>query len=98
MTLAALYFLGGQVIRGFAFVMLIGIIVGTYSSIYIASPFALLWEQVFGVKGQERRTGGATRKDGTGAESPEPRPSRLDRPRSASDADRRRERERRVKV
>ncbi len=37
-----LYFLGGQAIRGFAFTLLIGIIVGTYSSIFIASPF-LLW-------------------------------------------------------
>ena len=36
--------LGGEVISGFAFVMIVGIIVGTYSSIYIASPFALLWE------------------------------------------------------
>ena len=32
--------------------MTVGIIVGTYSSIYIASPFALLWEQLFGVNGK----------------------------------------------
>ena len=43
-----LYLFGGDVIRGFAFIMLVGIIVGTYSSIYIASPFALMWEEWFG--------------------------------------------------
>lgn len=43
-----LFLFGGDVIHGFAFIMLVGIIVGTYSSIYIASPFALLWEEYFG--------------------------------------------------
>jgi len=54
LALAALLWLGGDVIRGFAFVMLVGILVGTYSSIYVASPFALLWEQYFAVKGERR--------------------------------------------
>jgi len=44
----SLLIFGGDVIRGFAFVMTVGVVVGTYSSIYIASPFALLWEQWFG--------------------------------------------------
>jgi preprotein translocase subunit SecF len=44
-ALLALYFLGGDVIRPFAFAMLIGVVVGTYSSIYIASPLLLLLEQ-----------------------------------------------------
>lgn len=44
----ALLVLGGDVIRGFAFIMTVGVVVGTYSSIYIASPFALLWEKYFG--------------------------------------------------
>jgi len=43
-ALLALYFLGGEVIRPFAFAMLIGVVVGTYSSIYIASPLLLLLE------------------------------------------------------
>jgi preprotein translocase subunit SecF len=42
---AALFFFGGDVLRGFAFVLAVGVIVGTYSSVYIAGPFALLWEQ-----------------------------------------------------
>ena len=37
-----LYTLGGQGIHGFAFALVVGVIVGTYSSIFVASP-ALLW-------------------------------------------------------
>ncbi len=37
-----LFLFGGEIISGFSFTMLIGIIVGTYSSIFIASPF-LKW-------------------------------------------------------
>jgi preprotein translocase subunit SecF len=48
MALLSLYFLGGEVIRPFAFAMLIGVIVGTYSSIYIASPILLLLEEWMG--------------------------------------------------
>ena len=40
-ALFALYFLGGEVIRGFTFAMIWGIIVGTYSSVYIASMILL---------------------------------------------------------
>lgn len=53
-ALLALYFLGGEVIRPFAFAMLIGVAVGTYSSIYIASPLLLLLE---GRAGQEPAQG-----------------------------------------
>lgn len=45
LVILALYFLGGNVIRGFAFTLLIGFIVGTYSSIYIASPIVLWMER-----------------------------------------------------
>lgn len=41
LTLLALAFLGGKTIHGFAIAMLIGVIKGTYSSIYIASSLAL---------------------------------------------------------
>ena len=47
-----LFLFGGDVLEGFSFIMLAGIIIGTYSSIYIASPFALLWEQWFGSAGK----------------------------------------------
>lgn len=46
LALLALYFLGGDVIRGFVFAMIWGVIVGTYSSVFMASVM-LLW---FGVK------------------------------------------------
>ncbi|NOX27661.1 MAG: protein translocase subunit SecF [Gammaproteobacteria bacterium] len=41
LVLFALFFLGGEVIRGFALTLIIGVIVGTYSSIYVASNVAL---------------------------------------------------------
>lgn len=41
MTLLALFFLGGPTIHGFAAALLVGIIVGTYSSIFVASALAL---------------------------------------------------------
>ncbi len=41
LVVAALFFLGGEVIHGFALALMAGIIVGTYSSIYIASPIML---------------------------------------------------------
>jgi preprotein translocase subunit SecF len=41
-TMGALYFFGGPVVHGFAITMLIGILVGTLSSIFVASPI-LLW-------------------------------------------------------
>jgi len=43
-VLVALFFLGGTVIHDFAFALIVGVIVGTYSSIYVASPVLLLWE------------------------------------------------------
>jgi len=41
LSVIVLYFLGGAVMRGFSIAMIIGIVVGTYSSIYIASATAL---------------------------------------------------------
>jgi preprotein translocase subunit SecF len=40
----ALYFFGGEVIHDFAFALLVGVIVGTYSSIYVASPLVVEWQ------------------------------------------------------
>ncbi|GBD43473.1 hypothetical protein HRbin40_00946 [bacterium HR40] len=41
LALLALFFFGGEVIRGFTFAMIFGILVGTYSSVYIASPILI---------------------------------------------------------
>ena len=45
LALFALYFLGGEVIRDFSFAMIWGIAVGTYSSIYIATPILLMFDE-----------------------------------------------------
>ncbi len=42
-VVVALFSLGGGIIHDFAFAMIIGIIIGTYSSIYVASPILLAW-------------------------------------------------------
>jgi preprotein translocase SecF subunit len=38
-----LFFMGGQVLRDFSFALLVGVIVGTYSSIFVASPILVEW-------------------------------------------------------
>jgi preprotein translocase SecF subunit len=43
MVLAALAFLGGEALRGFSIALMAGIIIGTYSSIYVGAPIILLW-------------------------------------------------------
>jgi SecD/SecF fusion protein len=43
LSVLALFLFGGAVLRDFAFAILIGIVVGTYSSIFIASPIVLWW-------------------------------------------------------
>jgi len=42
LVLLALFFLGGEIIHGFAFALLIGVLIGTYSSIYVASTAILM--------------------------------------------------------
>jgi len=44
-TLVALYFLGAESLRIFIFALIIGIFVGTYSSIFIASPVLTFWQE-----------------------------------------------------
>lgn len=46
LALAALYFIGGETTRDFAFVLLIGVIAGTYSSIFVASPLLVTLEKL----------------------------------------------------
>jgi preprotein translocase SecF subunit len=60
-ALLSLYIFGGQVIRGFTFAMIWGVIVGTYSSVFVASPLLLM----LGVKREWSGFGGAKVKDPT---------------------------------
>ena len=39
-TLLAIFFFGGETIRGFVFALILGVIIGTYSSVFIATPIA----------------------------------------------------------
>jgi len=43
-VLVALFALGGGIIHDFAFAMIIGVLIGTYSSIFVASPILLAWQ------------------------------------------------------
>ncbi len=45
LVVVALFVLGGGVIHNFAFAMLVGVLVGTYSSIFVASPVLIFWEE-----------------------------------------------------
>ena len=38
LALLSIFVLGGEILRGFSFAMILGVIVGTYSSIFVASP------------------------------------------------------------
>ena len=38
LALISIYVLGGEILRGFSFAMILGVIIGTYSSIFVASP------------------------------------------------------------
>ena len=58
-ALFALFFFGGEVIRGFVFAMIWGVVVGTYSSIFIAAPVLLL----LGVKRDWSGLGGSKYKE-----------------------------------
>jgi preprotein translocase subunit SecF len=44
LTVLSLYLFGGEVLRGFSFALVIGIIIGTYSSIFIASPMLVAYQ------------------------------------------------------
>jgi preprotein translocase subunit SecF len=43
-VVVSLFVLGGSIIHDFAFAMIVGVLIGTYSSIYVASPLLLAWE------------------------------------------------------
>jgi preprotein translocase subunit SecF len=65
----ALFFFGGDVLHGFAFTMIVGIITGTYSSVFIASAIAIIWQ------GRGRSSGALTK-----ASAAEPAAARARKP------------------
>ncbi len=56
LTAISLFLFGGQVLNGFSFALVVGIIIGTYSSIFIASPILIFWQNV----ADRRRRGART--------------------------------------
>jgi len=58
LVVLSLYFFGGDVINTFAFVLLIGVIVGTYSSIFVASPVALWIHRLLAARRESKRKKG----------------------------------------
>ncbi len=54
LALVALYFLGGEVLAGFSFAMIFGILVGTYSSVFVAAPLLILFKLRPGQLSEER--------------------------------------------
>ncbi len=46
LTAISLFLFGGQVLHGFSFALVVGIIIGTYSSIFIASPILIFWQDL----------------------------------------------------
>jgi preprotein translocase subunit SecF len=54
LTALSLYLFGGQVLSGFAFALVVGILVGTYSSIFVASPILVAWQDYI----ETRKAGG----------------------------------------
>jgi preprotein translocase subunit SecF len=59
LTVLVLYLLGGEVLRAFSFAMVVGVVVGTYSSFGIAAPIVVLWNKYHG--------GGSTVRAGSAA-------------------------------
>jgi preprotein translocase subunit SecF len=44
-TVLSLYIFGGQVLKGFSFALVVGILIGTYSSIAVAAPMLVAWQE-----------------------------------------------------
>jgi preprotein translocase subunit SecF len=55
LTVLVLYALGGQVLRAFSFAMVVGVVVGTYSSFGIAAPIVVVWSKFRGNQGSAVR-------------------------------------------
>ncbi len=55
LTALSLFLFGGSVLNGFAFALVVGIIVGTYSSIFIASPIVVFWRDFADARAKTKR-------------------------------------------
>ena len=62
LTILVLYLLGGEVLRAFSFAMVVGVVVGTYSSFGIAAPIVVAWNKFAGGQGVTVGAGSAAGK------------------------------------
>ncbi len=60
LTVVALFLFGGPVLHGFSFALLCGILVGTYSSVFVASPIVLFWHNYADARRKKSPTAVAT--------------------------------------
>ena len=67
LSVVALYLFGGEVLRGFAFTMIVGVITGTYSSVFIAAAIVSFWH-----KGAARAKAVVGTPTGTGPQASRP--------------------------
>jgi preprotein translocase subunit SecF len=75
LTALALFFFGGQVLNGFSFALVVGIIIGTYSSVFIASPILIFWQELVD---KDRKQGkGRSVSPRAGAAGSEKRPAKI---------------------
>jgi preprotein translocase subunit SecF len=58
LTALALWLFGGVVLEGFSFALVVGILVGTYSSIFIASPILVFWQEFVAARRPAPAAGG----------------------------------------
>jgi hypothetical protein len=61
----ALFLFGGPVLHGFSFALVVGILIGTYSSVFVASPIVLYWHDYMegrrkGVSAASAKTNGTS--------------------------------------
>ena len=75
LTVLALFIWGGPVLHGFSFALVCGIIVGTYSSVFVASPIVLFWHNYTDKRRKRRGSPVVTASSGSAARSPEARKS-----------------------
>src|SRR6202047_3808311 len=71
LTALALFLFGGQVLNGFSFALVCGIIVGTYSSVFVASPILIFWHNF--LEGRKRPLTGppsASKESASGPKAP----------------------------
>jgi preprotein translocase subunit SecF len=52
LTVMALFLFGGPVLHGFSFALVVGILIGTYSSVFVASPIVLFWHNYMDGRGK----------------------------------------------